>query len=230
MTWPAKTHIPGSVFTAADGNAFLRDPLTDLRAGGLALIGQAAQHFLFASSSTQWGGVAPTSGSIPKFNGTTWEMVQPLDLVWPVGSIYRSVVATNPATLLGIGTWSAFGLGRVVVAFDATQAEFDTTEETGGSKTVTLDSSHLPSHTHTQNSHNHTQNPHSHTIPNIGNTLTAKNDPPDVTIIDNAGTETTNTTTATNNAATAVNQSTGGGGAHQNLMPYVVCFAWKRTA
>lgn len=39
-----------------------------------------------------------------------------LDAVYPVGSIYMSVKATNPGTLFG-GTWVAWGSGRVPVRF-----------------------------------------------------------------------------------------------------------------
>jgi hypothetical protein len=56
---------------------------------------------------------------------------------FPVGSIFTSVVDTDPATLLGYGTWVAIGAGRVLVGKDAGDAAFDTLEETGGSKTVT---------------------------------------------------------------------------------------------
>lgn len=58
--------------------------------------------------------------------------------MWPVGSVYTAVVATNPATLLGFGTWSAFAAGKVLVGIDAGQTEFDTVEETGGAKTNTV--------------------------------------------------------------------------------------------
>ena len=38
----------------------------------------------------------------------------------PVGSIYiNAAVTTNPATLLGFGTWAAFGTGRVIVGYNA---------------------------------------------------------------------------------------------------------------
>lgn len=57
--------------------------------------------------------------------------------VYPVGSIYINAgVATNPNTLLGFGTWVAFGAGKVMVGLDAADADFDTLEETGGAKTV----------------------------------------------------------------------------------------------
>ena len=55
---------------------------------------------------------------------------------FPVGSVFIAVVSTNPATLLGYGTWSAFGAGRVMVGLDSGDTDFDTVEETGGSKTV----------------------------------------------------------------------------------------------
>ena len=60
-----------------------------------------------------------------------------LQLVYPVGSIYISVISTNPATLFGFGTWSAFATGRTLVGIDAGQTEFDAVEETGGAKTHT---------------------------------------------------------------------------------------------
>ena len=60
----------------------------------------------------------------------------PID-AWPIGSVFISVVATSPATLLGGGTWSAIGAGRVLVGLDSGDANFDTVEETGGAKTVT---------------------------------------------------------------------------------------------
>ncbi len=37
----------------------------------------------------------------------------PINTVYPVGSIYMSTVATNPGTLFGVGTWTAWGAGRV---------------------------------------------------------------------------------------------------------------------
>jgi hypothetical protein len=90
-------------------------------------------------------------------------LAQILAAVYPVGSIYVATVSTNPATLLGFGTWSAFGTGRTLVGIDAGQTEFDTVEETGGEKTHVLTIAELASHTHVQNSHNHTQDAHNHT-------------------------------------------------------------------
>lgn len=75
----------------------------------------------------------------------------------PVGSIYTSIVPTNPATLLGYGTWTAFGNGRVMVSQDSGDPDFLTPEQTGGAKTVasagtssvpTFTGSALGTHTH----------------------------------------------------------------------------------
>jgi len=37
------------------------------------------------------------------------------NLLFPIGSIYTATVSTNPNTLLGFGTWSAYGAGRVMI-------------------------------------------------------------------------------------------------------------------
>ena len=67
--------------------------------------------------------------------------------IYPVGSIYISVSSTNPSTLFG-GTWEAFATGRTLVGYDSSDANFDTAEETVGSKTVTLAAANIPKHRH----------------------------------------------------------------------------------
>ena len=95
---------------------------------------------------------------------------------WPVGSVFIAVVSTNPATLLGYGTWAAFATGRTLVGIDAGQTEFDTVEETGGAKThthaghaahaVTQPSAHS-NHAVTQPSAHSALGAHSHELPFI---------------------------------------------------------------
>lgn len=156
----------------------------------------------------------------------------PLSQLWPVGSVYLSVVATNPADLLGFGTWVAFGAGRVPVGFDAGQTEFDTLEETGGVKDVALTVAQMPSHTHTQDAHTHVQNAHSHVQSvNTATTGGLSGYTPDTSSNTSAASGySTQPATATNQNATATNQNTGGGAAHTNLQPYIVVRMWKRTA
>tara|TARA_R100000654_G_scaffold30270_1_gene54985 strand:+ start:199 stop:927 length:729 start_codon:yes stop_codon:yes gene_type:complete len=128
-----------------------------------------------------------------------------LQAVYPVGSIYiNAAVATNPATLLGFGTWVAFGAGRVMVGIDSSDTDFDTAQETGGSKTHTLTTSELPSHTHTLN------------IPSSENGGTSNDH---ALFPDNTSSGETFTTAAT-----------GSNSAHNNVQPYIVVYMWRRTA
>lgn len=63
-------------------------------------------------------------------------VVEVLKKAYPIGSVYINASnATNPASLLGFGTWSAFGAGKVMVGIDSTDTEFDTIGKTGGDKT-----------------------------------------------------------------------------------------------
>ncbi len=59
------------------------------------------------------------------------------DIAYPVGSIYISTTHINPGTLFGIGTWLAFGGGKVPLGFTEYNPGFDTLEETGGALTHT---------------------------------------------------------------------------------------------
>lgn len=52
---------------------------------------------------------------------------------YPVGSIYLSVVNTNPSKWFG-GTWEQIAKGRTLVGVDTSQTEFNTVKKTGGSK------------------------------------------------------------------------------------------------
>lgn len=128
-----------------------------------------------------------------------------IDLIYPVGSIYMSVRSTSPAILFG-GTWSAWGTGRVPVGIDTSQTEFDTVEETGGAKTVTLT---------TKNYRHNTWQASTWT----GGAVAA--------VINGGGSAYGLDLYSYQNA----NEDTGTGNtAHNNLQPYITCYMWKRTA
>ena len=67
------------------------------------------------------------------------------DIIYPIGSIYISVVNTNPQEWFG-GEWVSFGKGRVLVGVDTSQTEFNTVMKTGGEKTHKLTIDEMPSH------------------------------------------------------------------------------------
>lgn len=129
--------------------------------------------------------------------------------IYPVGSVYISVVPTNPSTLFG-GTWAVFGAGRTLVGIDSTDTDFDTAEETRGEKTVTLDTTMIPAHKH--------QTP----------ILTYSGDKPAV-----AGADANYDTAALmqNGTSGGIDTlNTGGGLAHNNIQPSIIVYMWKRTA
>lgn len=135
----------------------------------------------------------------------------------PVGSIVVLGVSTNPATLYGFGTWTAIA-GKVIVGKDAS-GTFGTLDATGGAETHTLSIAEMPSHTHTQNAHSHPLTPG-------GNILGGGSGTP--AGLGTGSSWVYNTQSAA--SVTATNQNTGGGGAHNNLQPYVVKYMWQRTA
>jgi len=126
-------------------------------------------------------------------------------LVYPVGSIYfNAAVATNPNTLLGFGTWEAYGGGRVPVGVHSS-GTFDGLNETGGAETHTLSTAEMPSHTH------------SVTFPRSNTSGGGGPVHPCMSLGDGG-------------AVSATVSSTGSGDAHNNLQPYITVYMWKRTA
>jgi hypothetical protein len=149
-----------------------------------------------------------------------------LAAVYPVGSIYINAgVSTNPATLLGFGTWTAFGAGRVMVGLNASDALFDTLEETGGSKdAIVVTHAHTTSTTVTDPQHNHAAS--------SGNFLTETGS--GSYAYGGAGAN-ISVVTNTANASTGISVSTtintsGDPGTNANLQPYITVAMWKRTA
>lgn len=125
-----------------------------------------------------------------------------LDAVYPVGSIYMSVKATNPGTLFG-GTWVAIAQGRCLVGVNTSDNDFKTPEKTGGEKTHKLTVAEMPSHSHSNNS-----------LVYWGDSGTGL-----------AGAATTNWKISIKN-----DSNVGGSKPHNNMPPYFVCYIWKRTA
>ncbi len=167
---------------------------------------------------------------------------------FPVGSIFIGAVSTNPATLLGYGTWSAFGAGRVLVGFDSGDVNFDTALETGGAKTVaaagtnsapTFTGSALAAHSHT-----YTQVPNHVHVQSVGTAATGglagyTYDASTNTSVSSGystanptggvATGTTNTETGGTPSGT-VSAPTFTGSATSVVQPYITVFFWKRDS
>jgi hypothetical protein len=185
-------------------------------------------------------GVTQTFGNSSTALATTAFVQAALAALYPVGSIYTNATnSTNPGTLLGFGTWTAFGAGRVMVGFDSGNALFDTAEETGGSAdAVTV------SHTHTATV---TDSGHRHELAanvSIGSvfpntTVTSSNQIAANAWASNsesyifAGTSTDATIGRSSNETTGIsvaNSTTGSSGTNANYQPYITVYMWKRTA
>jgi hypothetical protein len=163
-------------------------------------------------------GSTPTAGDNTTKFATTAFVQAALASLYPVGSIYiNATSSTNPGTLLGFGTWVAFGAGRVMVGLDAGNAAFDTAEETGGSADAIV-----VSHTHsiTDPGHNHNLDINQGSSGSGGFLQLERPQ--------GQGNEYTFTTTSSTTGVTL--SSTGSSGTNANLQPYIVVRMWKRTA
>lgn len=119
---------------------------------------------------------------------------------YPIGSIYLSVVNTNPSRWFG-GTWEQIAKGRTLVGVDTSDTDFNTVKKTGGSK-------YIQKHKHTVN-----------WSTNLGNAEGR------IRLGDNNGGTTTGAYGYAINDKLDV--STGNSG---NLQPYFTCYIWCRTA
>jgi len=126
-------------------------------------------------------------------------------LIYPVGIVITLGVSTNPATLLGIGTWTAIE-GKVIVGIsnEVGDEAFDTLNETGGAQTANL--------------------AHTHTVPASSSTSWG----PGGASLNNGrlGLGSSENKEASADVATA-----SGGSATQSIVqPYIVKYVWQRTA
>ena len=149
---------------------------------------------------TQYAGATSPSANWAICDGTAVSRTTYATLFSRIGTTYGVGNGTTTFNLPNVK-------GKVIAGLDSTQTEFDALAETGGAKTHTLTSAEMPSHTHIQDSHTH----------NVGW---------DGAGLANGSTSVWGLQSSGNNKATsgtvATNQNTGGGGAHNNLQPYIV--------
>lgn len=191
-TFRAIENLPGLVYDANDKRTFfvedlqaVRNSVTDIEET-LGLLPQ--------------GEYAAVSARLDQIEQHIQDIM--LGAAYPIGTIFETTDAGNPAALLGFGTWEVFGAGKVLVGLDASDPDFDTVLETRGAKTHTLTTAEIPAHTHSYNE-------------------------PAAPV--NSGVGLTSADVKTRNVGVQTG-STGGGGAHNNIQPSIVVYRWRRTA
>lgn len=139
-----------------------------------------------------------------------------IDKIYPVGSLYMSINSTNPSTFIG-GTWSAYAPGRTIVGVGSNgTTSYSASQATGGADSVTLTVDQMPSHSHPLSTTRGGSNPW--VLIDRG---AAEND--------SWGAAQSNPSNVTSGQSFIVN-NTGGGGSHENRMPYITTYIWVRTA
>ena len=126
------------------------------------------------------------------------------DIFYPIGSYYETSNLTwTPQGAGWYGTWVKDSKGRVTVALDDSDADFNTISKTGGEKTHTLTVYEMPSHNH----------PGTYWMQREG-----------------YGYVVPGSTSGANRTDISASGYAGGNQPHNNLQPYIVVVRWHRTA
>ena len=176
---------------------------------------------LSASPTLTGTPLAPTAATSTNTTqlATTAFVQAVMQTLHPVGSIYTAIISTNPGTLFGFGTWTAFGAGRMLISLDSSNVLFDTAEETGGSANATL-----PSHTHTATV---TDPGHAHNALTLANSIAGTSATavrPDGTVF--AG----SIIQAAVTGITVANSTEGASATNANYPPFIAVYMWKRVS
>jgi hypothetical protein len=202
--------------TSSGGNFYVNGTL--VATGTTTLDGN-----LVVAGTTTLSGVAtaltPTLGD-NSTNVATTAFVQSnvtaaVEAAYPVGSVYMNVSnSTNPATLLGFGTWVALAAGQMLLGSGGGY----TAGSTGGSATTTLSTANMPSHSHSVSDpgHSHTYDTRTAELVQSGGSTPCW-----------FGDQTVNTGTSTTGITIG---NTGSGTAFNTISPYLVVYMWARTA
>ena len=168
---------------AQQGGLWQYDALEDYEIGNIVLQNNSLYYCIRANgpastvrspandtAGTYWRALIYSTGKHPDPDHLANPAVlQVLQAVYPVGSIYCSYSNTSPATLFGFGTWTKIE-GRFLLGANATYG----LGSTGGAATVTLTVNQIPAHNHSASaasagSHTHTASTasagaHTHTV------------------------------------------------------------------
>ena len=132
-----------------------------------------AENLVGAIPSAVTAVTQPLGNNTTKIATTAFVQVA-LGALYPIGSIYINATnSTNPGTLLGFGTWVAFGAGKVPVGYDSTNTLFNAGEKLYGfADTAVVTHNHgatttLSSTTHTHSGTTDGSGSHTHNFVNV---------------------------------------------------------------
>jgi len=160
-----------------------------------------------------------------KFNALIDALEAEVEARYPIGKLYFSTVSTNPATILGFGTWTAFGTGKIPIGVDTGDSDFDTVEKTGGAKTKTIAEANLPAHVHSNGTLAiASDGAHTHTV--TGGTGSGSN----ISIQGGSGSISTSSSGAHTHSITGSMGSIGSGTALDIMPPTITVYMFKRVS
>jgi hypothetical protein len=219
--------VPGVDFLAVDGESLT---LTEAASEGDELLIRVWSTFEVANTYTQTEIDTKVDDAVTTAVSTALSTID-LSVLYPVGSLYFNASdGTNPATLLGFGTWVSFGAGRVPIGvgtFQDSRGEVRTfaAGDEGGAYQHLLVESEMPDHTHTGSTD--TAGSHTHSVGVFTGEATGGDVP---WVNHNTANSSVTTSGAGDHAHSLTIDSTGGDTAHNNMQPYIAVYIWLRTA
>jgi len=201
-------------------------------------------------------GTTQTAGTANTTIATTAFVAAAVAVLYPIGSIYTSTVATNPNTLFGFGTWIQFAAGKFLMGNG--NGSYPIGTSSGSADAIVVSHNHTattntsdPGHLHAYSFTTSTENQgHIHQFAGTGGSgvvgpyggpgpnLEEGAGEPNVSYGDMGIPNTTHThsfsgstgaiTTGVSAATTIA--SNGASGTNANLPPYIVVYMWNRTA
>jgi len=225
VAWSGKDALsdsnPAKVISGSDFNTEFTAVQTAVNTKA-NLNGSASESF---SAITAAAGTNTTQVATTAFVETATSAANIADTVYPVGAIFTTVTAyaDSAAVVAAIGgtTWVAFAAGKMLIGLDSSDTDFDTVEETGGTKTHTLTESEMPSHQHFIVDNG--------TVAESGD-ITASNTVSEIATQGGSTYQSYVMRPGTGDAEVGLSSVTGGDTAHSIMNPYIAVYMWKRTA
>lgn len=156
-------------------------------------------HPIQLQETTDYGTTLPSNPTNGRLFFQETSVTSLIDLVYPVGAVYISMNQTSPQTLFG-GTWTQIQ-GRFLIGAGTVYPA----GSTGGEATHTLTKDEIPDHTHT--------------FKYTGQSVTIGVN--SISLREAASNQ--------YNAYSGGQSSNCGGGAHNNMPPYMAVYMWYRT-